>query len=351
MKITIDGREIAFNPGQTVYQVAKSAGIYIPVLCHQEQVKPVGACRICMVEVDGARSLMAACSLPASNGMVVSTNTERVLNVRRIIVEMLMTQGHHNCMTCESSGNCVLQDLAYELGVEAPRFDEPSSMLASETGNEMIVRDMNKCVLCGLCVRACNEIQVNLVLDYTGRGSYSKVGPPFGLRYEESNCVFCGECVRVCPVGALYEKQGRFRGRFKDLAKVRTTCSYCGVGCQMDVCTKDDKIIKVTTDRDGMPAPNFGSLCIKGRFGYDYVQHPDRLTKPLIRRDGQLKETTWEEAIAFVAEKLNSIKEEHGADAIAGLASARCTNEENYIFQKFLRAMVGTNNVDHCARL
>ncbi len=351
MKIIIDGREIEFNPGQTVYQIAKSAGIYIPVLCHQEQVKPVGACRICMVEVEGARSLLAACSLPASNGMVVSTNTERVLNVRRIIVEMLMTQGHHNCITCESSGNCVLQDLAYELGMEAPRFGEPSSMLASETGNEMIVRDMNKCVLCGLCVRACNEIQVNLVLDYTGRGSYSKVGPPFGLRYEESNCVFCGECVRVCPVGALYEKQGRFRGRFKDLIKVRTTCSYCGVGCQMDVCTKDDKIIKVTTDRDGMPAPNFGSLCIKGRFGYDYVQHPDRLTKPLIRRDGELKETTWDEAIAFVAEKLRSIKEEHGADAIAGLASARCTNEENYIFQKFLRAVVGTNNVDHCARL
>jgi len=223
MKIIIDGKEIEFSPGQTIYQVAKSAGIHIPVLCHQEQVKPVGACRVCVVEIEGARSLMASCSMPAGDGMVVSTNTERVRNARRIIVEMLMTQGHHNCITCESSGDCVLQDLAYELGLDAPRFDGPATLLPGETGNEMIGRDMNKCVLCGLCVRACNEIQVNLVLDYIGRGSDSKVGPPFGQRYEESNCVFCGECLRICPVGALYEKQGRFQGRTRDLEKVRTT--------------------------------------------------------------------------------------------------------------------------------
>jgi len=351
MKMTIDGREIEFRAGQTIYEAAKAAGISIPVLCHHELVKPVGACRVCVVEVVGARSLVASCAMPAENGMVVSTGNERVLKARKLIVELLMTQGRHNCITCESSGDCVLQDLAYKLGVETPRFDEPAAALEKETGNAMIVRDMNKCVLCGLCVRVCNELQVNQVLDYTGRGPSAKVGPPFGQRYEDSNCVFCGECVRVCPVGALYEKQGRFLGREKDLAAVRTTCAYCGVGCQLDLRVKDGRMVKITTAREGAPVPNRGSLCIKGRFGHDFVHHPERLTMPLIRKEGELREATWEEAIGYVADKLTAIKQAHGADAIAGLSSARCTNEENYLFQKFMRAVLGTNNVDHCARL
>jgi predicted molibdopterin-dependent oxidoreductase YjgC len=351
MSITIDGKELEFTPGQTVYEVAKANGIYIPVLCHHEQLKPVGACRVCVVEVEKARSLIAACAMPAEKGMVVYTNTDRVLQARKLAVELLMTQGHHNCITCESSGNCVLQDLAYSLGVESPRFGEPEEVKNLEQANEMIVRDMNKCVLCGLCVRACNEIQVNQVLDYTGRGPTAAVGPAFGLLYEDSDCVFCGECVRICPVGALFEKQGRFQGRGDDLEKVRTTCPYCGVGCQMDLNVKDGKIVKVTTPREDAPPPNNGSLCIKGRFGYDFVTHPDRLTTPMIRVDGELKEASWDEAIVYVAEKLNKIKQDNGPDAIAGLSSARCTNEENYLFQKFMRAVIGTNNVDHCARL
>jgi predicted molibdopterin-dependent oxidoreductase YjgC len=351
MSITIDGKELEFTPGQTVYEVAKANGIYIPVLCHHEQLKPVGACRVCVVEVEKARSLIAACAMPAEKGMVVHTSTERVLQARKLAVELLMTQGHHNCITCESSGNCVLQDLAYSLGVESPRFGEPAEVKAFEQANEMIVRDMNKCVLCGLCVRACNEIQVNQVLDYTGRGPTAAVGPAFGLLYEDSDCVFCGECVRVCPVGALFEKQGRFQGRGDDLKKVHTTCAYCGVGCQMDVNVKDGKIVKITTPREDAPAPNYGSLCIKGRFGYDFAGHSDRLTTPLIRKDGELKEASWDDAIIYVADKLNTIKQENGPDSIAGFSSARVTNEENYLFQKFLRAVIGTNNVDHCARL
>ncbi len=351
MSITIDGKELEFTPGQTVYEVAKANGIYIPVLCHHEQLKPVGACRVCVVEVEKARSLVASCAMPAENGMIVYTNTERVLQARKLAVELLMTQGHHNCITCENSGDCVLQDLAYSLGIEAPRFSEPKEIKALEQANEMIVRDMNKCVLCGLCVRACNEIQVNQVLDYTGRGPTAAVGPAFGNLYENSDCVFCGECVRICPVGALFEKQGRFQGRADDLDKVRTTCAYCGVGCQMDVNVKNGKIVKITTPREDAPAPNFGSLCIKGRFGYDFEGHADRLTTPLIRKDGELKEASWDEAILYVAEKLNAIKKNSGPDAVAGFSSARCTNEENYLFQKFLRAVIGTNNVDHCARL
>ncbi len=351
MVLTIDGIKCEFTQGQTVYEVAKENGVYIPVLCHHEQIKPVGACRVCVVEVEKARSLIASCAMPAEDGMIVYTNTERVLKARKLAVELLLTQGHHNCITCESSGNCVLQDLVYSLGIDTPRFNEPEKLKELEQANEMIVRDMNKCVLCGLCVRACNEVQVNQVLDYAGRGPTASVGPAFGLTYENSDCVFCGECVRICPVGALIEKQGRFKGRGKDLELVRTTCGYCGVGCQMDVNVKDGKIVKVTTPREDAPAPNNGSLCIKGRFGYDFVSNPERLTKPMIRVGGELKEATWDEAISYVAEKLGSIKKQSGPDAIAGFSSARCTNEENYLFQKFLRAVVGTNNVDHCARL
>lgn len=351
MIATIDGKKCEFAPGKTVYEVAKENGIYIPVLCHHEQIKPVGACRVCLVEVEKARSLVASCAMPAEDGMIVYTDTPRVINARRLSVELLLTQGHHKCTTCESSGSCVLQDLAYSLGIESPRFGEPERYKDLEQANEMIVRDMNKCVLCGLCVRACNEIQVNQVLDYAGRGPTASVGPAFNLTYENSDCVFCGECVRVCPVGALFEKQGRFMGREGDLEKVRTTCGYCGVGCQMDINTKAGKIIKVTTPREGAPSPNNGSLCIKGRFGYDFVGHPERLKSPMIRSGGELKEASWDEAITYITDKLKSIKEKDGADAIAGFASARCTNEENYLFQKFLRAVIGTNNVDHCARL
>ena len=185
-------------------------------------------------------------------------------------------------------------------------------------------------------MRACNEIQVNQVLDYAGRGPQAAVGPPFNQTYEQSSCVFCGECVRVCPVGALYEKQGRFQGRADDLQKIPTTCPYCGVGCRLDLNVKDGKVVKVTSARENAGPPNNGSLCIKGRFGYDFLSHPDRLTTPLIRKNGELKEAGWDEAISFIAEKLKSIKQRHGPEAIAGLASARCTNEENYLFQKFM---------------
>lgn len=351
MPITIDEKEYSFESGQTIYEVAKENGIFIPVLCHHDRLKPVGACRVCVVEVEKARTLVVSCAMPAEEGMVVYTDTEKVRQSRKLTVELLISQGHHNCITCEASGNCILQNLAYSLGIEMPRFDGPQETREPEQANEMIIRDMDKCVLCGLCVRACKEIQVNNAIDFTGRGPTAAVGPPFGLRYEDSDCVFCGECVRLCPVGALSEKQGRFQGRGDELTQVRTTCPYCGVGCQMDLNVKNNRIVKVTTSRYDDNPPNRGSLCIKGRFGYDFVAHPDRLTMPLVRKNGKLSKVSWEEAIDFVGEKLSAIKKEHGPDAIAALASARCTNEENYLFQKFFRSVIGTNNVDHCARL
>jgi predicted molibdopterin-dependent oxidoreductase YjgC len=209
---------------------------------------------------------------------------------------------------------------------------------------------MNRCILCGRCVRACNEVQVNRVLDFQYRGAMTAVGPAYESVYEDSECVFCGECVSVCPVGALTEKMSRFHGRTWELERVRTTCTYCGVGCQFYLNVKDGEVVKVTSDYD-LGEPNWGSLCVKGRFGYDFIHHKERLTKPLIKRDGKFEEATWEEALDLVSKKLTEAKEKTGPDSVAVLSSARCTNEENYLIQKLARAVVGTNNVDHCARL
>jgi predicted molibdopterin-dependent oxidoreductase YjgC len=350
--ITIDGQEVSANPGQTILEVAKSLGIYIPTLCHYAKTTNVGACRVCVVEQEGARSLVASCCMPVSPNMVVRTNTPAVRAAQKMIIELLWASGDHNCLTCEQNGQCELQNLVYWLKIDQPRFEIKAPGYALDNSNTMIQRDLNKCILCGRCVRACNEIQVNEVLDFADRSSQAKVGPAFDDDYINSSCVFCGECAQVCPTGAITLKQAKFAGRPWELSKVRTTCTYCGVGCQMDLFTKDNKIVKVMGNRE-YGQPNEGSLCVKGRFGMDFVAHPDRLKKPLIRfkKNEDFKEASWDEAFTFIADKLSKIKKENGADSVAGLASARCTNEENYLFQKFMRAAIGTNNVDHCARL
>ena len=352
IKITIDGKEVLAGPEQTILECARDNGIFIPTLCHYQKTTNVGACRVCVVEQEGARSLVASCCMPVSPNMVIRTNTKAVRAAQKMIVELLWSSGEHNCLVCEQNGQCELQDLVYWLKIDQPRFPIEAPGYQLEENNKMISRDLNKCILCGRCVRACNEIQVNEVLDFSMRSSKAKVGPAFDEDYINSSCVFCGECAQVCPTGAITFKQARFAGRPWELNKVRTTCAYCGVGCQLDLFIKDNKIVKVMGNRE-YGSPNQGSLCVKGRFGMDFVSHPDRLKKPLIRynKDEELKEATWDEAYAFIADKLSAIKKTYGPDSIAGLSSARCTNEENYLFQKFMRAAVGTNNVDHCARL
>ncbi len=347
--IVIDGNEFKFRAGETILQVAERNGIHIPTLCYLKGASPTGACRVCLVEVERARSLVAACAAPAGADMVVKTDTERVRKARKLNIELLLASGHHYCATCEADGDCRLQKIAYEYQVEEIRFPENPIKYPTEDDNAMIIRDFSRCVMCGRCVQACNEVQVNQAISYGYRGAASKIVTVGDRPYINSDCVFCGECVQACPVGALIPKQSRFKGKPWEVEKVQTTCSYCGVGCQIYLHVKNNEIVKVSGVEEA--APNFGSLCVKGRFGYDFVQDLDRLKTPLVRKNGTLQEASWDEALDFISQKLQSIKAKHGPDSIGLLSSARVTNEENYLAQKFARAVIGTNNVDHCARL
>jgi predicted molibdopterin-dependent oxidoreductase YjgC len=348
--ITIDNREIKAEKGKTILEVCREHGIHIPTLCYHPRLRIVGACRVCVVEIAGARTLVTACTGQVDrDGMVITTGSKRVLEARRMIVELLLASGDHNCLYCEANGDCELQDLVYELKIEQPRFPIDPPQWPLDDSNPMILRDLNKCVLCGRCVRGCNEVQVNQVIDFGYRGSRAKIVTAYDKDYAASNCVFCGECVQLCPVGALVEKKAHFGGRPWDAKLIPTTCTYCGTGCTIDLNIVDGKVAKITGTEDGVV--NQGNLCVKGRFGYDFIHHHDRLTTPLIKENGAFREATWDEALDLTAKKLGQIKTTHGPDAIGGLSSARCTNEENYLMQKFMRAVIGTNNIDHCARL
>jgi predicted molibdopterin-dependent oxidoreductase YjgC len=346
---TIDGRIVKAESGMTVFGAAKKIGIHIPHLCYSEDLSPASACRLCVVEVEGARTLAASCTLPVSNNMVVKTNTARVIAARRMILEFLLSDHPYDCMTCEKSGSCELERYAYEFGIRKTRFEGEQHQYSIDLSNPFIVRDYNKCILCERCVKACDEISEIQAIDYAKRGFNTKVATPFDGGLKDSDCVFCGQCVQVCPTGALSEKKAQGMGRSWEFEKVRTTCPYCGVGCQLWLHVKDGRIKKVTAVEDG--APNKGRLCVKGRFGYDFIYSEDRLKTPLIReKNGEFRETSWEEALDLVAGKFKEIIAEHGPDAIAGVSCARSINEDSYQMQKLFRAVIGTNNIDHCAR-
>ena len=345
----LNGVEVPFEAGQTILEAARKAGIYIPTLCYYKDTTPTGACRVCVVEVEGARTLVPACATPATAGAVVRSDTERVEAARRMVLELMLASVHHNCLICDACGDCELQDLAYRYHVAPPVFGKSlSETYYYEDNNSMIVRDNSKCILCYRCVRACSERQVNLAIGVGYRGHQTAIVTRGDQPYIDSECVFCGECVQACPTGALLDKNARYQARAWELQQVRSTCTYCGVGCQIDIHTKNDRIIKVT---GADTIPNRGRLCVKGRFGWHFVHHPERLKTPLIKENGQFRKASWEEALDLVARRLREIKEEHGPEKIGGWCSARITNEENYLMQKFLRAVIGTNHVDHCARL
>jgi len=371
--LTINGNPFDFKAGETILDVCRSNSIDVPTLCHLKGATPTGACRICVVEVENARSLLTACSTPAAANMVIQTESPDVINARKEILQLMLSSGNHNCAVrgsdkkdwtafqlnvraddnsaelCPVWGDCRLQDLAYRYQVNGEGFDATETRYPMETVNPFIVRDFSRCILCGRCVQACNEVQVNNAIDFGFRGAATKIIAAGDKPLKDSDCVFCGECVQACPVGALVEKDVRYQVRQWDTKKVHTTCSYCGVGCQLYLHVKDNKVVKVTGVED-VP-PNYGSLCVKGRFGFNFINSKERLTTPLIRKEGELQEATWDEALDLVADRFKDIKETSGPDSLAVLTSARITNEENYIAHKFTRAVLKTNNIDHCARL
>ena len=352
MQITIDNKVCEARDGQTVLQVARENGIYIPTLCYHAKTGQAGRCRVCVVEVGGMRGLQVSCVLQAKNGMVVTTDNVQIRDAQKMIVDLLLSSGHHDCLACEKSGNCELQDAAYFLGIERPSFAVPEEEFAKDDSSEFVAWDHAKCIKCGRCIVGCNTTVVHEVLDFAYRGSHTKVVCDDEAPMGSSSCVQCGECVQLCPVGAVIDKRSRGQGRSWQIEKVETVCSYCGVGCKINlhVDRTKNKIVRVTGVEES-PA-NDGMLCVKGRYGFDYVASPERLTTPLIKdQSGIFQKATWDEAIALVARKFKEVKQNYGADAIGGLSSAKATNEENYLFQKFMRKEVGTNNVDHCARL
>ncbi len=349
VQLTIDGEPIQAAPGGTVLDACRAAGIHVPTLCHDPRLEPYGACRLCVVEVEGMRGYPAACTTRVADGMVITTENEVLRGLRRTVVELLLSDHKLDCLTCDNAGACALQDVAYELGVSESPFEGERHRAAALDENPLIDRDYDKCISCGRCVRICEEVQGCSVYSSTFRGFDMLPDTPFSASLLDAGCEFCGQCVSTCPVGALSNRGQRFTGRVWELQSTETTCGYCGVGCTVTFAHKDGVITGASAPLDR--GVNRGNLCAKGRYGHGFVAHPDRLTTPLLRRDGKLEPASWDEAIAAVAEGIRGVVEEKGPDAIVGLASAKCTNEENYAFQKMIRAGVGTNNVDHCARL
>jgi predicted molibdopterin-dependent oxidoreductase YjgC len=343
--LTIDGIKATVAPGTTVLEAARGLNISVPTLCHHPKLTPYGGCRLCIVEVKGVPRPLTSCTTPATEGMEVTTNTPALESLRKTVLELILSDHPNECMVCEAAGDCTLQEMAYTYGVKENRLGGERRQYEKRDANPFIERDMEKCILCARCVKVCKEVQGVSAIDLAYRGFQAKVCPSFE---HDLDCEFCGQCVAVCPTGALTGKTWARKGRQKDVREVDTVCGYCGVGCNITLHVKDNEVVRVGSKPDTC---NEGWLCVKGRFGYKFINSPDRLRAPLIRKDGVFVEASWDEALQYVADNLKAIKDKYGPDSIGGLSSARCTNEDTNLFQKFVRGAIGTNNVDHCARL
>jgi formate dehydrogenase alpha subunit len=377
VELQVDGQVIHSHPGETVLEASLSNGIDIPHLCYHPELSISGGCRLCLVEVEGRPFPTASCGLLCEDGMSIRTQSEQLTEMRRDIIDLFVSDHPLDCVVCEKAGACLLQKYAYQYGISETSYDFELSRTLYQDDNPFFLRDHQYCILCSRCVRVCNEVIGADAIELVGRGFESHVATPFDGPMIDSSCVYCGSCVQVCPTAALMPVSRQGKGREWELDRTKTICGYCGVGCEIEYGLRNGEIIYAQAASDAPVNGEF--LCSKGRYGWDFATHPERLTKPLIRRDvaydlglteeaWQLPEKSplavrrpkiedsfievdWDTALDLVGERLADTVKSHGPDSVMGLASARCTNEENYLFQKFMRAGIGTNNIDHCARL
>ena len=349
---SIDGHPVKAEAGQTILEVALANGINIPHLCYDPRLSPTGACRLCLVQIEGQAGLHTSCTRLAEPGITVLSETESLKASRKATLEFLLSEHNISCTTCDADGECLLQDYAYRYNAAEDRFPKLPTASQKETytdGHQGISYDPSKCVRCQRCVKICAEVEMAEALTIKERALDVQVSSAFDLPLNETSCEICGLCISTCPTGALRERGALGQGRAKDLKKVRTTCTYCGTGCQLDlnVNPKTNRIVRVTTDKGSVV--NGGNTCIKGRFGFQFVHSPERLTKPLIRENGAFREASWDEALSYTGNHLAEIRDKYGPEGLAFLSSSRCTNEENYLMQKIARAAGKTNNIDQCA--
>lgn len=350
--LTIDGQSVTVPEGTSVMRAASMVDRPIPKLCATDSLEPFGSCRMCLVEIEGARGTPASCTTPAGDGMVVRTQTPRLEKLRRGVMELYISDHPLDCLTCSANGDCELQDTAGEVGLREVRygFDGDNHLEApTDASNPYFSFDASKCIVCSRCVRACEETQGTFALTIDGRGFGSKVAAGIDEGFLASDCVSCGACVQACPTATLMEKNVIAHGQ--PTRSVETTCAYCGVGCSFNAEMQGDELVRMVPSKNG--GANEGHSCVKGRFAWGYATHKDRILSPMVREKTSepWREVSWDEAIDFAATKLKAIQKEHGHRAIGGITSSRCTNEEVYVVQKMIRAAFGNNNVDTCARV
>ncbi|WP_397473458.1 formate dehydrogenase subunit alpha [Pusillimonas sp.] len=350
--LTIDGVECTVPEGTSVMRAAAIAGINIPKLCATDSLEAFGSCRLCLVEIEGRRGYPASCTTPVEPGMVIRTETPKLHDLRRNVMELYISDHPLDCLTCPANGDCELQDMAGVVGLRNVRYGfEGANHLddATDSSNPYFDYDPSKCIVCSRCVRACDEVQGTFALTIVGRGFDSRVAAGQNDSFLDSDCVSCGACVQACPTSTLIEKTVVEMGQPEH--SVITTCAYCGVGCAFKAEMKGDQVVRMVPWKDGQA--NRGHSCVKGRFAWGYATHQDRITKPMIRASIQdpWREVSWDEAIGHAASELKRIQAKYGQNSIGGLTSSRCTNEETYLVQKLVRAAFGTNNVDTCARV
>jgi len=349
--LKIDNQDISVPEGTSILRAARQAGLEIPSLCATQSLKPIGSCRLCLVEIDGVKGTPSSCTTPVQDGMKVKTQTPKLAKLRKGVMELYISDHPLDCLTCAANGDCELQDMAANVGLRDVRYEgggENHLSASKDTSNPYFSFDPAKCIVCARCVRACDEVQGTLALTVAGRG-FDAVIAAGNTDFFTSECVSCGACVAACPTATLMENTVIEHG-LPDRV-VKTTCAYCGVGCSFLAELKGETLVRMVPDPEGKA--NHGHSCVKGRFAWGYAAHPDRITKPMIRETTQQdwREVDWDTAINFAAKKLTAIKHKHGSKAIGGITSSRCTNEEVWLVQKIIRAAFGNNNVDTCARV